>query len=140
MIEPDHPRLSIVRQCGLVSISRIVVLLRAGASRRGKVGADAGDRRGVPRDAVVRQPQMTRHLRRLGHVLGRKRVRRLMRLMGLAPIYQKPRTSDPHPHHRIYPYLLAAAELGDAILKPIELPRLLEKISRLLNRGPLPPT
>ena len=49
---------------------------------------------------------MTRHLRRLGHVLGRKRVRRLMRVMGLAPIYQKPKTSDPHPQHRIYPYLL----------------------------------
>src|SRR3546814_3155064 len=27
-------------------------------------------------------------------------------LMGLAPIYQRPRTSDPHPRHRVYPYLL----------------------------------
>ena len=29
-----------------------------------------------------------------------------MRKMGLTPIYQKPRTSKPHPEHRIYPYLL----------------------------------
>ena len=36
----------------------------------------------------------------------RKRIRRLMRQMGLAPIYRKPRTSTPHPAHRIYPYLL----------------------------------
>ncbi len=49
--------------------------------------------------------QMARHLRRLGYGVGRKRVRRLMRLMGLSAIYQKPRnnggTSDPHPE--IYP-------------------------------------
>jgi putative transposase len=50
--------------------------------------------------------QMARHLRRQGYCVGSKRVRRLMRLMGLSAIYQKPRTSDPHPDHRIYPYLL----------------------------------
>lgn len=50
--------------------------------------------------------QMMFHLRRLGHAVGRKRVRRLMMLMGLSPIYQKPRTRDPHPQHPIYPYLL----------------------------------
>ncbi len=49
---------------------------------------------------------MARDLRRLGYPVGRKRVRRLMRLMGLSAIYQKPRTSDPHPAHRVYPYLL----------------------------------
>ena len=36
----------------------------------------------------------------------RKRVARLMRLMGLAPIYQKPNTSRPHPQHKRFPYLL----------------------------------
>lgn len=50
--------------------------------------------------------QMVRHLRREGIRVGRHRVRRLMRLMGLEVIYQAPRTSDPHPDHRIYPYLL----------------------------------
>ena len=49
---------------------------------------------------------MVRQLRRDGVRTGRHRVRRLMRLMGLAAIYQAPRTSDPHPAHRIYPYLL----------------------------------
>jgi putative transposase len=42
----------------------------------------------------------------MGHAVGRRRVRRLMAKMGLAAIYQRPRTSDPHPEHRIYPYLL----------------------------------
>ena len=45
--------------------------------------------------------QMARHLRRLGHAAGRKRVRRLMARMGLAAIYQRPRTTVPHPEHRI---------------------------------------
>ena len=38
--------------------------------------------------------------------LGRKRMRRLMAKMGLEPIYQRPRTTVPHPDHQIYPYLL----------------------------------
>jgi putative transposase len=47
--------------------------------------------------------QMVRHLRRLGWAVGRKRVRRLMRKIGLSPIYQAPRTSEPHPAHKTYP-------------------------------------
>lgn len=47
-----------------------------------------------------------RHLRRNGHEIGHRRARRLMAKMGLTPIYQRPRTSDPHPQHRVYPYLL----------------------------------
>ena len=58
--------------------------------------------------------QMVRQLRRDGVRAGRHRVRRLMRLMGLQAIYQAPRTSDPHPSHRVYPYLLK----GMAIERP----------------------
>ena len=50
--------------------------------------------------------QMARHLRRTGHEVGRKRVRRLMSKIGLVLIYQKPRTPIPHPEHRKYKYLL----------------------------------
>lgn len=50
--------------------------------------------------------QMARHLRRNGHKASREKIRRLMRLMGLNAIYQKPRTSVPHPEHKVYPYLL----------------------------------
>jgi transposase InsO family protein len=44
---------------------------------------------------------MACHLRREGHLVGRKRIRRLMAKMGLAPIYQRPKTSVPHPEHPI---------------------------------------
>ena len=50
--------------------------------------------------------QMMRHLAREGHNIGRHRVRRLMRLMGIEAIYQKPKTSLPNADHKIYPYLL----------------------------------
>jgi putative transposase len=46
------------------------------------------------------------HLRRLGYKINRKRVQRLMRLMGLEAIYPKPKTSRAHPAHKVYPYLL----------------------------------
>ena len=49
---------------------------------------------------------MARQLRREGHEVGRKQVRRLMALMGLVPIYQRPRTTVPNPERRIWPYLL----------------------------------
>ena len=50
--------------------------------------------------------QMVRHLAREGVTVGRHRVRRLMRLLGLEAIYRKPRTSVANPEHRVYPYLL----------------------------------
>ena len=50
--------------------------------------------------------QMVRALRREGLRASRHRVRRLMAVMGLRAVYRKPRTSDPHPEHKIYPYLL----------------------------------
>ena len=58
--------------------------------------------------------QMVRHLRREVILAGRHRVRRLMRLMGLEAIYQTPRTSDPDPEHRVYPYLLRNLEFNRA--------------------------
>ncbi len=50
--------------------------------------------------------QMAWHLRLQGYCVSRKRVRRLMGLMGLPAIYQKPKTTVRHPEHKIYPYLL----------------------------------
>ena len=58
--------------------------------------------------------QMSRHLQREGETAGRHRVRRVMRLMGLEAIFQKPRTSNPHPDHRIYPYLLGGLAIRSA--------------------------
>jgi putative transposase len=50
--------------------------------------------------------RMTAVLRAAGHLVNRKRVQRLTRVMGLEALGPKPKTSRPAPHHRIYPYLL----------------------------------
>jgi putative transposase len=106
MIEPDHPVLSVVRQCDLVSISRSGFYYRPA----GETPFNLEVMRLI--DAQFLETpwygsrQMARYLRRAGYEVGRKRVRRLMARMGLAPIYQRPRTTVPHPEHRIYPYLL----------------------------------
>lgn len=50
--------------------------------------------------------RMTVHFNRLGHRVNRKRIRRLMRQMGLQAVYPRPRTSLPGKGHRIYPYRL----------------------------------
>ena len=58
--------------------------------------------------------RMTAWLRKEGHPVNPKRVRRLMRLMGLEAIYPKPRLSVPHPEHQVFPYLLR----GVAVTRP----------------------
>jgi len=50
--------------------------------------------------------KMTAHLRRQGHEVNRKRIQRLMHLMGLEAIYPKPQTTTLSPEHKVYPYLL----------------------------------
>jgi putative transposase len=50
--------------------------------------------------------QIARHLRRQGHDVNRKRIRRLMIKMGLVAVYQRPKTTVPNPEHKIWPYLL----------------------------------
>ena len=106
MIEPEHSTLSVVRQCELVSISRSSFYYQP----MGETAENLGLMRLI--DAQFLETpwygsrQMARHLRRDGHEVGRKRVRRLMAVMGLAPIYQRPRTTVPNPAHRIWPYLL----------------------------------
>ena len=51
-------------------------------------------------------PKMTAHLRRLGYAINGKRVRRLMRLMGIQAIYPRRSSSSPGKGHKRYPYLL----------------------------------
>ncbi|WP_120010869.1 IS3 family transposase [Teichococcus vastitatis] len=106
MIEPEHPRLSIVRQCELVSISRSgFYCYPAGESPLNLELMRLIDAQFLETPWYGSR-QMARHLRREGYTVGRKRMRRLMARMGLVPIYQRPRTTVPHPEHRVFPYLL----------------------------------
>jgi putative transposase len=106
LIDRDHPKLSITRQCRLVSIARSTYY----SERSGESALNLELMRRID-EQFLETPffgsrQMTRWLRREGYAVSRKRVQRLMRLMGLEAVYQQPRTTVPHPEHRIYPYLL----------------------------------
>ena len=106
MVDPDHVALSITRQCRLVSIARSSFYYEG----TGESPLNLQLLRRID-EQFLETPfygsrQMTRWLRRQGTRVSRKRVRRLMRLLGLQAIFQRPRTSEPHPEHRIYPYLL----------------------------------
>jgi len=114
MIRRDHSDLSLSRQCGLLSISRSSFYY----APKGESPANLALMRRID-ELFLKYPfygsrQLVRQLRREGIGTSRHRVRRLMRLMGLETIYQAPRTSDPHPEHRIYPYLLRRLEINRA--------------------------
>ena len=111
LVERGHASLSIAAQCRLVSISRSSFYYAPVPET-----AETLALMGVIDASFLDHPwygsrQMARHLQRLGHAVGRRRVRRMMAKMGLSPIYQRPRTSAPHPGHRIYPYLLRDLEI-----------------------------
>ena len=114
MIARDHPGLSLSRQCRILAISRSSFYY----APKGESADNLALMRRID-ELFMKYPfygsrQMVRQLRREGGAVGRHRVRRLMRLMGLEAIYQAPRTSAPHPAHRVYPYLLG----GMAIDRP----------------------
>jgi putative transposase len=105
-VESDHPELGIRRQCELLSISR------SGWYYTPK--GDSDENLLLMREIdeqYLKTPwygsrQMARALRRKGHAVNRKRVRRLMRRMGLRSLAPGPNTSRKHPAHPVYPYLL----------------------------------
>jgi len=105
-IEPDHPQLSVARQCALLGLSRSSFYYRSqGESAENLYLMRLLDEQytQTPFDGVRR---MTVWLRQQGYAVNTKRVARLLHTMGLETIYPKPRTSQPHPGHRVYPYLL----------------------------------
>ena len=107
MIEPAHPQISIARQCDLVGLPRSTYYYQAqGESAENLTLMRLLDKQytDTPYYGVRR---MTAWLRSQGYAVNHKRVARLLRTMGLETIYPKPRLSEPHPAHRVYPYLLA---------------------------------
>lgn len=113
-IEPGHPGLSVSRQCELVGLNRsswyyqaqpvddyTLLLLR------------------LLDEQYTRTPfygvrKMTAYLRDAGHLVNVKRVRRLLRLLGLEAVYPKPRVSQAEAGHRIFPYLLRGVRIERA--------------------------
>jgi putative transposase len=106
MIEPKHRKISVRRQCQLLALPR--------SSLYYLVQPESDDDLRLMREIdelhmlypFFGSRQVMRWLRRQGESINRKRVQRLMRLLGLEAIYRKPNLSRANAAHRIYPYLL----------------------------------
>lgn len=106
MVETEIREPSISRQCQLLNLSRSTFYY----TPRPVKPQDLELMRLID-EQYLKTPfygsrSMARHFRRQGRKVNRKRIQRLMRLMGIEAVYPKPHTSRPHPDHRIYPYLL----------------------------------
>jgi putative transposase len=111
LITPDHPDLSVRRQCDLLGLAASTLYYRP------------------QRDTALNEElmrlidklymaapcfgyrKMTSTLVEAGYAVNGKRVRRLMRQMGIEAVYPKPRTSLQNKAHRVYPYLLKGLEI-----------------------------
>jgi putative transposase len=110
-IEPHQDDLSIVEQCELTGISRAGLYytpVRESAENLKLMRMLDEQYTRAPFYGVRR---MTYWLSEQGYRVNVKRVRRLLRQMGLEAIYPKPRLSQPAPGHRIYPYRLRAVKI-----------------------------
>jgi putative transposase len=106
MIDRTHPTLSVSRQCHLLEVSRASVYRRpAPVSADDLRLMELIDRQYLARPFYGSR-RMAAWLATQGFPVNRKRVQRLMRLMGLVAIYQRPNTSKAAPEHIKYPYLL----------------------------------
>jgi len=111
LIEPENAMISINRQCDLLSLARSSYYYES-------VRDDSYNKSlmNLIDEQFTRTPfygveKMTAWLRRQGHKVNQKRVRRLMRLMGLEAIYPKTRLSVVNKAHKKYPYLLRDLEI-----------------------------
>jgi len=113
MIDKEHP-LSITQQCHILQLSRSSVYYEP-------VPVSDEDRELMRMIDEIHLDEpylgsrgMKSALRMKGHRVGRIHVRTLMRTMGIEAIHKKPRLSQPHPSHTIYPYLLRGLDITEA--------------------------
>lgn len=104
LIDRNHA-ISLTRQAELLGISRSGLYYEP-------VLDDSDERLKVLIDEIYTElpfygsRKIAEALQRMGHAVGRRRVRRFMAEMGTEAVYPKPNLSKPHPDHTIYPYLL----------------------------------
>ena len=113
-MDRQHPSLSVVRQCTLLSLSRSSVYYQPVKTSQENLKLMKLIDRQYLDQPFYGSRRMTACLRNQSYDVNRKRVRRLMGIMGLRAIYRRPRTSPPAPGHQVYPYLLR----GVAITRP----------------------
>lgn len=114
-IQPEFSGLSIVRQCELLSLPRSSYY-RSACDPPGTSPENLKLMRLIDEE-YTRHPfygsrKIRIYLKCQGHFVSRKRVQRLMRIMGIQSVAPKPNTSAPRRNHKIYPYLLKGMNIN----------------------------
>ena len=111
MVERNHPGLSVRRQCELLGVNRAGLYYEpAGESEKNLHLMRLLDEQ-YTKTPFYGSRKMTAWLQTQGYEVNRKRVARLMELMGIEAVYPKPKLSRPGEGHKIYPYLLEGVEV-----------------------------
>lgn len=105
-MEAGHPELSVRRQCELLGVNRSGLYYEPAAESDENVRLMRLIDEEYTRRPFYGSRRMTVWLRAHGHEVNRKRVARLMGVMGIEAVYPKPKVSQPGDGHTIYPYLL----------------------------------
>ena len=106
MIDPEQPELSVRRQCELLRVSRSGLYYEPVPTSPDELALMRRIDELHLKYPFYGSRKLSDVLRKEGHEANRKRIQRLMRLMGLEAMVPKPNTSEPHPEHVKYPYLL----------------------------------
>ena len=106
LVDRADPAFSIVAQCQLLKVARSTLYYRPAPVSDEDLAVMRRIDEHYMATPFYGSRRMVAVLRREGWPVNRKRVRRLMRVMRLEAIYQKPNTSRRHPDHKVYPYLL----------------------------------
>ena len=114
MVDPEHPELSIQRQCELLGVSRSSYYYQPQ-----EISTEELTLLRLMDEQYMKTPfygsrKYTVFLRSLGYHINRKRVIRLMNKLGIQAIYPKKRTTVPNPNHQVYPYLLRGLAVEQA--------------------------
>ena len=111
IIDVNQSQLSLVRQCELVSIARSSYYYRPTDESEFNLELMRLIDAQYLQTPWYGSRQMRRYLRRQGYRVNRKRIRRLLRKMGLVAVAPAPNTSRRHPQHAVYPYLLRGLDI-----------------------------
>jgi putative transposase len=106
MVERANPALPVSQQCRLLALPRSTVYRQPAAVSAEDLAIMALIDRQYLARPYYGSRRMAAWLANQGHNVNRKRVQRLMRMLGLTAIYQRPNTSKPAAAHKVYPYLL----------------------------------
>ena len=112
MVDEAHPELSLVRQCELLGVSRSSLYYQPVYPSDEELTLLRLLDEQYLKTPFYGSRRMTVHLQQHGYSVNRKRVQRLMRQMGLHAVYPKPKLSQSHPEHKVYPYLLRGVKVA----------------------------